>query len=249
MGQDQGRASSISPTPTRPASASFDKFAAKFAYSQFPPAPTRRAQLEAILEAGVASGMLFVTDARRAPGRLRASARQPLGQRQRPDRHARARDGGAAHRALDVRPSQHPGRHAAVRARAPAAAALPSSPLSAAGGGEIARRRVLHLRRTDCRRTRIRRRWRKSFRQSASVQRSMPCSSTLSVDQLRIPERILDLIPPAAFGYGGGTAEAFARRTDPDLRSDRRRRHRRRPRDQRAPPARTRRPPGAAIVA
>jgi hypothetical protein len=37
----------------------------------------------------------------------------------------------------------------------------------------------------------------------------------LSVDTLRIPARIRDLIPPPAFGYGGGTAEAFARHTDP----------------------------------
>ena len=38
---------------------------------------------------------------------------------------------------------------------------------------------------------------------------------TLSVDALRIPERILSLIPPTAFGYGGGTAEPFDRRTNP----------------------------------
>ena len=39
--------------------------------------------------------------------------------------------------------------------------------------------------------------------------------ATISVDNLRIPEKVLDLIPPPAFGYGGGTAEAFGRRTDP----------------------------------
>src|SRR5205085_10025921 len=38
---------------------------------------------------------------------------------------------------------------------------------------------------------------------------------TMSVDTLRIPERILQLIPPVASGYGGGTAETFDRRTDP----------------------------------
>jgi hypothetical protein len=38
---------------------------------------------------------------------------------------------------------------------------------------------------------------------------------TLSVDALRIPERILTLIPPTASGYGGGTAEKFEKRTDP----------------------------------
>jgi hypothetical protein len=38
---------------------------------------------------------------------------------------------------------------------------------------------------------------------------------TVSVDTLRIPERILQLIPPTASGYGGGTAEKFEKRTDP----------------------------------
>jgi hypothetical protein len=37
----------------------------------------------------------------------------------------------------------------------------------------------------------------------------------VSVDTLRIPERILQLIPPTASGYGGGTAEKFEKRTDP----------------------------------
>jgi hypothetical protein len=39
--------------------------------------------------------------------------------------------------------------------------------------------------------------------------------STISVDALRLPDRVLGLIPPTAFGYGGGTAEPFDRRTDP----------------------------------
>src|SRR4030095_3157528 len=38
---------------------------------------------------------------------------------------------------------------------------------------------------------------------------------TLSVDALRIPERILQLIPPTASGYGGGTAERFQERPHP----------------------------------
>ncbi len=39
--------------------------------------------------------------------------------------------------------------------------------------------------------------------------------AALSLDALRIPERILALIPPPASGYGGGTAEPFERRTTP----------------------------------
>ena len=38
---------------------------------------------------------------------------------------------------------------------------------------------------------------------------------TVTVDALRIPERILQLIPPTASGYGNGTAEKFEKRTDP----------------------------------
>ena len=39
--------------------------------------------------------------------------------------------------------------------------------------------------------------------------------STLEPSFLQIPQRILDLIPPRAFGYEGGTAELFDRRTTP----------------------------------
>src|SRR5204862_8218461 len=37
----------------------------------------------------------------------------------------------------------------------------------------------------------------------------------LDADVLRIPERILQLIPPTASRYGGGTAERCEKRTDP----------------------------------
>ena len=40
---------------------------------------------------------------------------------------------------------------------------------------------------------------------------------TIKPAALAIPQRILDLIPPRAFGYGGGTAEYFGRRTSPDF--------------------------------
>ncbi|MDX2041738.1 MAG: zinc-dependent metalloprotease [Acidobacteriota bacterium] len=38
---------------------------------------------------------------------------------------------------------------------------------------------------------------------------------TIKVEELAIPQNILDLIPPVATGYEGGTAEYFSRRTDP----------------------------------
>ncbi|MBK9315277.1 MAG: zinc-dependent metalloprotease [Acidobacteria bacterium] len=38
---------------------------------------------------------------------------------------------------------------------------------------------------------------------------------TIKIDELAVPQRILDLIPPTAPGFDGGTAEYFSRRTDP----------------------------------
>jgi hypothetical protein len=38
---------------------------------------------------------------------------------------------------------------------------------------------------------------------------------TIEPDQLVIPARILELIPPRAFGYEGGTTELFTKRTEP----------------------------------
>jgi hypothetical protein len=38
---------------------------------------------------------------------------------------------------------------------------------------------------------------------------------TIKLDALAIPPRILELIPPRAFGYEGGTTELFSKRTDP----------------------------------
>jgi hypothetical protein len=38
---------------------------------------------------------------------------------------------------------------------------------------------------------------------------------TIKADELRIPTRVLDLIPPMAFGYGRGHTELFDKRTDP----------------------------------
>lgn len=40
---------------------------------------------------------------------------------------------------------------------------------------------------------------------------------TIRPEVLAIPKRILELIPPRAFGYEGGTAEYFSRKTSPDF--------------------------------
>lgn len=38
---------------------------------------------------------------------------------------------------------------------------------------------------------------------------------TISTEELAIPPHVLQLIPPNAYGYGGGTTELFGKRTDP----------------------------------
>ncbi len=81
----------------------YDKFAIKFAYSEFPKGADEPAELERIITEGIRAGMLFISDARRAPGGRGAPACEPLGQRRRPRGHAPARDGSASRGACQFR--------------------------------------------------------------------------------------------------------------------------------------------------
>ncbi len=130
----------------------YDTWSVKFAYSQFAPRSARwsvsrggdeSAQLEQIVQEGVKAGMHYITDQDARPAGAVASAREPLGQRQRPDRDAEARNGSAADRAVEVRVEERAGGLAAVAAGSEAAAVVSASPLSVAGGGEVGGRRVL----------------------------------------------------------------------------------------------------------
>ena len=124
----------------------FDKFAARFAYGQFPPGANEAQELEKIIEEGIANGMLYITDSDARP----ASAAHPL---------ASLWDSGGdpivtlkhemdvrQHRSRHFRIAKHPHRHATVEARAATAAALSPPPLPAPVGGEVARRSLFHLR-------------------------------------------------------------------------------------------------------
>lgn len=192
----------------------FDRFAAQFAYSQFPGGSDEAQRLEAILEAGVARGMLYVTDADARP----AGAAHPL---------ASLWDNGSDPIAtlkheMDVRRiglSTFGLRNIAI-----------GTPLS-----ELERQLLpLYLHHRYQLQAAVKSLGGVFFTYSVRTtggphpskvaevvapeqQRAALAGvlATLSVDELRIPERILDLIPPTAFGYGGGTAEPFARRTDP----------------------------------
>ena len=200
----------------------FDKFAVRYAYSQFAPGANEDQALEQLLEDGVSHGMLYITDSDARP----ANAAHPL---------ASLWDNGAdpietLKHEMEVRRiglsqfglTHDPGWDTAVRAGAQAVAALSAPSLPAARGGEVARRRQFHLHRADAGGTESPRRRRGrpagtteggAQRGARHDQRSRPCACRIAYSSL---------IPPPAFGYGGGTAEPFDRRTDPTFDPDRR---------------------------
>jgi hypothetical protein len=192
----------------------FDKFAAKFAYSQFPAGTDEAPQLEAILEAGVANGMLYVTDEDARP----PNSAHPL---------ASLWDSGSD-------PIATLGHEMEVRRIGLSTFGIRNIPIGTPLS-ELERQLLpLYLHHRYQLQAAVKSLGGVYFtyavrtasgpnpskvaevvapeRQRAALDAVL---STLSIDELRIPQRIIDLIPPTAFGYGQGTAEPFARRTDP----------------------------------
>jgi len=192
----------------------FDKWSVKFAYSQFPAGANEAAELEKILEEGVAHGMLYIQD----------SDARPLG-----SAHPVASlwDNGADAVAtlkheLDVRriglsqfglttipigtplselenrllPLYLHHRFQAVAAAKSVGGVYFTYAVRTASGPNPARIAEIVPGAT----------------QKAALDALL---DTVTVETLRIPERIVRLIPPTASGYGGGTAEKFEKRTDP----------------------------------
>ncbi|HWK12330.1 MAG TPA: zinc-dependent metalloprotease, partial [Vicinamibacterales bacterium] len=192
----------------------FDKFAVKYAYSQFPPGANEDQELEKILEDGVAHGMLYIQDSDARP----LSSAHPL---------ASLWDNGSDPVATLAHEMQ-------VRKIGLERFGLQSIPVGTPLS-ELELRLVplyLHHRYqliaaaksiggvnfTYAVRT-------PNGPNPPTVAQIVPGAKqkealdavldTLSVETLRIPERILALIPPPASGYGGGTAEPFDRKTTP----------------------------------
>jgi hypothetical protein len=192
----------------------FDKFAVKYAYSQFPSGTNEDEALETILEDGVAAGMLYVQDSdARPPG-----AAHPL---------AALWDNGSD----PVASLKH---EMDVRRIAMSEFGLKSIPVGTPLSDLELKLVPLYLHHryqllaashslggvyfTYAVRT-------ANGPNPSRVAEIVPGATqkaaldaildTISVDALRIPERILTLLPPQASGYGGGTAEPFARHTDP----------------------------------
>ena len=192
----------------------FDKFAVKFAYAQFPPGANEQAELEKIVEDAVARGMLYIDD----PDARPVSSAHPL---------ASLWDNGTDPVAtlkheLEVRKiglSQfgvgsipigtplselelkllplylHHRYQAVAAAKSVGGVYFTYAVRTAAGPNPNRVAEVVP-----------------AAQQKAALQALL---ETISVETLRIPERILKLVPPTASGYGGGTAEEFEKRTDP----------------------------------
>lgn len=191
----------------------FDKFAARFAYSQFPAGANEAQELEKIIQEGVAGGMLYITDADARP----ASAAHPL---------ASLWDSGGD----PISTLKH---EMNVRSIGLANFGLRNIPVGTPLS-ELERQLLpLYLHHRYQLQSAVKSLGGVYFTYAvrtatgpnpATVAQVVPPEhqraalqavvSTLTVDTLRIPARVLDLIPPAAFGYGGSTAEPFARRTD-----------------------------------
>jgi hypothetical protein len=192
----------------------YDKFAIKYAYSQFAPGENELGALERIIEDGVAAGMLFISDAdARPPGAAHPLASlwdngaDPIAEL----RHEmEVRRIGLSQFGLGNIPAGTPlsvleakllplylhhryQLQATVKSVGGVYYTYAVKTASGANPGTV--QQIVE-----------------PARQREALAAVL---ETIKVDALAIPIRILDLIPPRAFGYEGGTAELFSKRTDP----------------------------------
>jgi hypothetical protein len=192
----------------------FDKFSVKFAYAQFAPGANEAQELEKILEDGVAQGMLYIQDSDARP----LSSAHPMASLWDNGTDAVAtlahemevRRIGLSQFGLTAIPVGTPlselelrllplylhHRYQAIAASKSIGGVYFTYAVRTPGGPNPNRVAEIVPAKT----------------QKAALQALL---DTLDVDVLRIPERILRLIPPTASGYGGGTAERFDKRTEP----------------------------------
>jgi len=194
----------------------YDKFAIKFAYSEFAPGTNEGTELERLIEEGVGAGMLFISDAdARPPGAAHplaslwdngsdpiASLRHEMEVR----RIGLSEFGlknvpvGAPLSLLEAKllPLYLHHRYqlqAAVKSVGGVYYTYAVKTASGANPGRV-QEIVSPARQRDA---------------LAAV------LETIRVDALAISPRILEMIPPRAFGYEGGTTELFTKRTDPSF--------------------------------
>lgn len=193
----------------------YDKFAITYAYAQFAAGADEAAELEKVLSEGMRAGMLFISDDDARP----AGAAHPL---------ASLWDNGAD----PVASLRHEMEVRRIALRQFGLANVPAgTPLSLLEAKflplylhhryqlQAAVKSVGGLYYTYAVKTAA------GGPSPAEVQQIVPAArqrdalaavlDTLKVEELAVPPRILQLIPPRAFGYEGGTQELFAKHTDP----------------------------------
>jgi len=192
----------------------YDKFAIKYAYSDFPPGAAESSELERLVSDGVSAGMLFLSDADARP----AGAAHPL---------ANLWDNGSD----PIASLRH---EMEVRRIGLAEFGLRSIPVGTPLSLLEAKLLPLYLHHRYQLQAAVKSVGGVNYTYAikttggispAAVQQIVPPArqrdalaavlETIKLDALVIPPRILDLIPPRAFGFEGGPTELFSKRTDP----------------------------------
>ncbi len=194
----------------------FDKFSVKFAYSEFAPGADEKAALERIIQQGLADGMLFIDD---GDGGSVGTA-HPLTsvwdngsdaiatlRREMEVRRIGLKNfglnsiaAGQPLSALEAKllPLYLHHRYQLVAAAKSVGGLYFTYAVKTANGPSPARFREIVP----------------ANRQREALRAIL---ETIKVEELALPQRILELIPPIATGFEGGTAEYFSRRTDPSF--------------------------------
>ena len=191
----------------------FDKYSVKFAYTEFPAGANEKAELEKIIQQGIKDGMLFIDD-----GDARGvSTAHPLAsvwdngsdavatlKHEMEVRRLALKDFGLKSiavgqplSALDAKllPLYLHHRYQLIAAAKSLGGLYFTYAVKTANGPSPAKFREIVA----------------PQRQREALQAIL---ATIKVEELAIPQNILDLIPPIATGYEGGTAEYFGRRTE-----------------------------------
>jgi hypothetical protein len=192
----------------------YDKFAIKFAYSEFPVNTNESAQLESIIRDGVRAGMLFISDADARPtgaahplANLWDNGDDPIAML---SHEMEVRRIGLAQFGLGNIPNGTPlsllepkflplylhHRYQLQAAVKTVGGVYYTYAIKTAEGPNPSRVQEIVP----------------AGRQREALQAVL---ETISVEALAVPPRILKLIPPRAFGYESGTAEYFSKRTEP----------------------------------
>ncbi|HEX4945364.1 MAG TPA: zinc-dependent metalloprotease, partial [Blastocatellia bacterium] len=194
----------------------FDKFSVRFAYAEFAPGANEKAELEKIIQQGIADGMLFIDD-----GDARSvSTAHPLAsvwdngsdaiatlKHEMDVRRIGLKDFGLKNiavgqplSALEAKllPLYLHHRYQLVAAAKSVGGLYFTYAVKTASGPSPAKFREIVA----------------PDRQRAAVKAIL---DTIKIEELALPPQLFALLPPIATGYEGGTAEYFARRTDPSF--------------------------------